>query len=435
MNYTKSVLPNGLRLITVPMPHVQSATVLILVGAGSRYETKQISGLSHFLEHMAFKGTKKRPNALTIATEIESLGAEFNAFTSKDHTGYYIKAAKQHLPQILDVLSDMLLNSKFDEKEIEREKGVIIEEINLYEDTPSRKIGEIYEELLYGDTPLGWDIAGQAQIIRKIKRQDFLDYTNSLYSPQNAVVVVSGGIKLDKLGQLGQLIEKSLGGWQKREIGSFDKISDKQFKPAVAVVYKKTEQAHLALGARAYNLSHPDRYVLGILGAILGGGMSSRLFIEVRERRGLAYYVHSGGESYADVGHFVTLAGVDLHKIDEAIRVILDEYEKVTNKQSFSANGINLTNVTNGELTKAKEFLKGRLILDLEDSKSVAGLFGQSELLEKKIKTPEEIMEKIDKVSLDDLERVAKDIFKREKLNLAVIGPFEDKDKFEKLLL
>lgn len=419
MNYQKTTLDNGLRLITVPMNHVQSVTVLILVGAGSRYENRQISGLSHFLEHMAFKGTQKRPTALAISSLIDGLGGEFNAFTSKDQTGYFIKAASKHLPVLVDVLSDMLLHSKFDPQEIERERGVIIEEINLYEDTPSRKVGEIYEELLYGDTPLGWDIAGKKEIIKQIQREDFLQYVGGLYAPENTVVVVAGGLP-SKLSPVTSWVEKYFGRWQNKKTSQYQVMVDKQNKPQARIVYKKTEQAHLALGTRGYNFFHPDRYVLVVLATILGGGMSSRLFIQVRERRGLAYYVYSVSEHYADVGHFVTRAGVDLNKMEEAIKVILEEYDKFK--------------VGDEELKKAKEFLKGRLILELEDSRSMASIFASSELLEEKVKTPQEIMVEIDKVTLADLERVAKEIFRPEKLNLAVIGPFKDGQKFEKLL-
>lgn len=435
MDFQKTKLANGLRLITIPMPQVQSATVLILVGAGSRYEKKETSGLSHFLEHMAFKGTERRPTALAISSEIEGIGGEFNAFTSKDQTAFFVKAAAKHLPQTIDVLADMLLHSRFAAEEIERERGVIIEEINLYEDTPARKIGEIYEELLYGDTPLGWDIAGRRETIAKIQRQDFLDYTQDLYTPENAVVIVAGGIDEIKNKQsfsaneklqfkIKNLIEKSFGDWKNKAKRSFEPAGDQQEKPVCKVVFKKTEQAHLALGVRGYHLFHPDRFVLSLLSTILGGGMSSRLFIQVRERRGLAYYVHTAAEHYADVGHLVTQAGVDLKKMEEAIKVILEEYRKVAKAGQ----------VEKKELTKAKEFLKGRLILELEDSKNVASLFGSSELLEGKIRTPAEMIAEVEKVRQEDLVRVAEDIFRPERLNLAVIGPFEDGKKFEKLL-
>src|SRR3989344_4837054 len=194
MDYKKNTLKNGLRVVEIPMPGVKSATVIILVGVGSRYEEKNINGISHFLEHMAFKGTEKRPSALHIASTIDGIGGEFNAYTSKDHTGFYIKAASEHVPLLIDVLSDMLLHSLFKSDEIEREKGVIIEEINMYEDTPIRHIGDIYEELLFGDNPLGWHIAGKPDIIRSIKRDDFVAYMDGLYRPNNTVIVVAGGI-------------------------------------------------------------------------------------------------------------------------------------------------------------------------------------------------------------------------------------------------
>ncbi len=419
--YQKHLFPNGLTLLTVPMRSVESVTVMIIVGAGSRYEKKNINGLSHFLEHMAFKGTFKRPSALLISSLIEGIGGEFNAFTSKDHTAYYIKAAKKHLPVLFDILSDMLLNSRLDEQEIEREKGVIIEEINLYEDTPIRKISMIYEELLYGDHPLGWDIAGCKEVIKKLKRTDFLAYLAGLYAPNNTVVVVAGGIKTND--EVRQLTEKWLGSWQNKPVWQFKKITDQQKKPAVKVVYKKTEQAHLCLGVPAYARTHPAYFNLEVLAAILGGGMSSRLFIEVRERRGLAYYVRSENEGYHEVGNFVTQAGVDLKRIDDAIKVILNEYYHIASEQ-----------VKEEELVKAKEFLKGRLILELEDSKNVASLYGNQQLLKQKVDTPKAILAKIDQVTAEDIQQTAQAIFKKEKLNLAVIGPFLDQAKFHQLL-
>ena len=304
MDYRKTTLDNGLRLLTIPMPGVASVTMLITVAAGSRFEEKNINGLSHFLEHMAFKGTQKRPTALDIATLIDGIGGEFNAFTSKDHTGYYIKAAQKHLPLLFDVLSDMLLHSKFDPAEIEREKGVIIEEINMYEDMPIRKISDLYENLLYGDTKLGRDIAGIPDVIRSIKREDFIAYLNRFYGPANTIVTVSGGIE----GSARELTNKYLGEWQSKKPEQPEKFRDGQKKPALLLRHKDTQQAHLCIGVRGYNLTHPDRYKLGVLTNLLGGGMSSRLFIEVRERRGLAYYIRSANEMYTDVGNFVTQA-------------------------------------------------------------------------------------------------------------------------------
>ncbi len=418
--YSKKTLPNGLRLISVPMQGVASATVMILVGAGSRYEKKYNNGISHFLEHMAFKGTVNRPTSLIISSVIEGIGGEFNAFTSKDHTAYYIKAAKKHLPLLFDLLSDMLLHSKFDSEEIEREKGVITEEINLYEDTPMRRIGTIFEELLYGDHPLGWDIAGKKEVIKKLKRDDFISYVDGLYSPNNTIVSVSGGIGGN--GEVYDLAKKWLGNWKKRDVWQFKKASDNT-KEKVRVVYKKTEQAHLCLGVPSFDADHPDHYILEVLAAILGGGMSSRLFIEVRERRGLAYYVRTNTTDYRETGNIVTQAGVDLKRIDDAIKVILSQYQRITTEP-----------VARKELTKAKEFLKGRLILELEDSKNIAVLYGSQALLNKKIDTAKDMLGKLNAVTEADIMRVAKKVFKKDEMRLAVIGPFKDKQKFSKLL-
>ncbi|KKS97665.1 MAG: peptidase M16 domain-containing protein [Candidatus Gottesmanbacteria bacterium GW2011_GWA2_43_14] len=419
MVYDKETLKNGLRLLTIPMPGVASVTLLLMVGAGSRYEEKEINGLSHFLEHMAFKGTKKRPTALDIATLIDGIGGEFNAFTSKDHTGYYIKAASKHLPLVFDVLSDMMLHSKFDPAEIEREKGVIIEEINMYEDMPIRKISDLYENLLYGNTKLGRDIAGIPDVIRSIKRDDFLSYLNRFYSPANTIVTVSGGID----GDLREMTAKYLGLWQNKKTERPEKAGDEQKKPALLLRHKDTQQAHLCIGVRSYSLTNPDRYKLGLLTNILGGGMSSRLFIEVRERRGLAYYVRSSNEMYTDVGNFVTQAGVDTKRIDDAIKVILGEFSRIR-EEPIKAE----------ELKKAKENLKGKLILDLEDSRNVAGLFASAELLEDKVRTPEEIMKNVDKVTAEEVMETARNIFKEQTLNLAIIGPYKEEERFKKLL-
>lgn len=420
MIYHKKTLDNGLRLIMVPMDSVKSVTTMILVGVGSRYERKDISGVSHFLEHMAFKGTKKRPTAIAISSLIDGIGGEFNAFTSKEITGFYIKSASVHLTLTLDVLSDILLHSKFEEEEIDKERGVILEEINLYEDTPMRKIGDIYEELLYGDTPLGRDTAGDKEVIKQIKRSDFLSYLKSYYSPGNMTVVVAGSFKQDEVIAS---VKKFFGGIKSFKISSYVKIKEKQAKPESLIKFKKTEQAHLCLGVRTFSYSHPDRYILAILATILGGGMSSRLFHEVREKRGLAYYVRTSSDHFLDAGSLVTQAGVDLRRIEEAVKVILAQYYKMTKRISQKK-----------EIQKAKEYLKGHLILELEDSRGVASLFGSQEILEKKIKTPEEIIRKIDGVTADNIQNVAKDIFLDQKLNLAIIGPFEDGKKFQKIL-
>ena len=423
MTYNRKLLKNGLRVINIPMLSFESATVLVMAGAGSRYETKKNNGISHFLEHMAFKGTKKRPTAAEISGLIDGIGGEFNAFTTKEYTGYYIKSSKNNIDISFDLISDMLQNSLLDKNEIEKEKGVILEEINLYEDTPMRSIGDIYERLLYGDTPMGWDTAGEKDIIKAITHEDFKSYFKSLYSADNMTLVVAGGVE-EK--QTLDLAEKYFGKMGFFKTLSAQSIKEKQSKPEVFIKNKKTEQAHLALGVRTTPLDSPDRYPLVVLASILGGGMSSRLFSEVREKRGLAYYVRTHSDHYTDCGSLVTTAGVDPKRIDDAISVIIEEYKKIKS----SKHGI-----TPKELSKAKEYLKGHLVLEIEDSRSVATFYAGQELLEKEIENPDKVLKQIDKVTTEDVIRVAKKYLVGEGLNLAVIGNFEDRQKFEKLLI
>ena len=397
-----------------------------MAGAGSRYETRLNNGISHFLEHMAFKGTKKRPSALAISSLIDGMGGEFNAFTGKETTGYYIKSSADKVELSLDVLSDMLKNSRFDAKEIDKEKGVILEEINLYEDTPSKKIWDIYESLLYKDTPMGWNITGEKEIIKGIQRHDFLNYLSSLYSASNMTVVVAGGIKTIEARSL---VEKYFGAMSVFDTLRYSKVKESQNKPELLLKSKKTEQAHIAVGFRTVALNHPDHYSLSLLSAILGGGMSSRLFHEVREKRGLAYYVRSSSDHYTDCGSLVSVAGVDPKRTKEALSVVIDEYRKISSPTSLQSG-----QVSKAELRKAKEFLKGHLVLELEDSRSVAGFYAQQELLEKRIDNPEGVIKKIDAVTVEQIQNVAKKYFVEKSLNLAIIGNFEDRQMFENLL-
>lgn len=424
MNYNRFVLKNGLRVLLVPMTSVESATTLVMVGAGSRYEVKNNSGISHFLEHMAFKGTKKRPSAMEISSIIDGIGAESNAFTGKEITGYYIKSQATHVDLALDVLSDMLCNTNLllDPLEIDKERGVILEELNLYEDTPSRKLGDIYESLLYGDTPMGWDIGGEKDVIRKITRDDFIKYMKDLYSASNMTVVVAGNIDIETTRKT---IEKLFAPFPTFATKKYKVATDDQKENAILVRHKKTEQAHFALGVRTFGLENEaDRQAMDVLASILGGGMSSRLFHEVREKRGLAYYVRSYSENYAEVGYLATSAGVDPKRIDDAIKVVIDEYRKILTPGE----------ITEKEVAKAKEYVKGHFVLDLEDTRSVAGFYASQELLEPKIDTPEESIEQINKVTVDDVMKVAKKYLDKKPLSLALIGDFEDRDRFAKLL-
>lgn len=411
-HFTISTLPNGLRVVSVPMD-TQSIAVLVLIGAGSRYEDKRENGIAHFLEHMMFKGTKNRPSALLLAQELEGMGAAYNAYTAKDQTGYWIKAAAHHKEKLLGILSDMTMHSLLSSEEIEREKGVIIEEINMYEDMPIRKIGSVYEELLYGDTPLGRDIAGTKETVQSFKRNDFTAYMDRFYRPNHAVIVIAGAQGVSQ-----EEAERYFGAWQQQPVSSFDPQKESQNKPAVRIDGKKTEQTHLCLGFRAFGFADPRRYVLGLLSVVLGGGMSSRLFHEVRERRGLAYYIRTSTSKYQDVGNLVAQAGIDHRKVEEAVKVIQEEYYKMSRK---------ITGITDKELKRAKEFVKGHFILSLEDSHEVASLFAESLLLEGRIRKPEEIISGIDAVNPEEVTLLAGELFTPERLNLAGIGPFDKK--------
>ncbi len=418
INLAKSNLKNGLTVVSSGITGAKSATVLLLVKAGSRYETKELNGIAHFAEHMFFKGTKKRPTALQIVSEIDGIGAEFNAFTSKEYTGFYIKAASTNLDLVTEVLSDMLLNSKFDQEEIDRERNVIAEELRMYLDTPMRYIGDVYEGLLYGDQPLGWDTVGTLESLKNINRNDFLAYNDKYYLGPNMIFNISGDVT-EVVAK--ELAEKYFVTLPNEKSPIFPAVKYSQDKPALRLFYKDSEQAHLCLGVRAYPLGNPDRYKIAVLNAILGSSMSSRLFIQLRERRGLAYYVRSGADEYHDAGSLSAQAGVEPKNINEAIKILLAEFDLIVKKQPDEA-----------ELTKAKEYLKGRLVLELEDSREVATMFGLQQLLENKTRTPEEVMAEIDKVSAADVTSVAKKLFVNQGLNLAIIGPFKDESKFSK---
>ncbi len=417
-------------------------TTLLLIGAGSRYENIKNNGIAHFFEHMAFKGSKKYPNSFVISSTIEGKGGIFNAFTSKDHTGYWIKSTVEHFPTVIDVISDMVLNPLLDEKEIEREKGVISEEINMYEDTPQRKVGEIFEELLYKGNPLGFDIAGTKETVEKFDRETFVNYIKNFYHPENAVLVVAGGLMSSRAkrsdldeeiasstssprNDMVALIEDKFSGWKsghpKGDQARFLPIKEDQTSPQILIKYKKTEQAHLTLGFRAFSFKDNRKYALNVLSAILGGGMSSRLFMQVRERRGLCYYISTGSELYHDCGNIVTQAGVtiNLDKVKEAIRTILKEHKKIIDGE-----------IKDDELKRAKELIKGRLLLSLEDSANIASFFGNKKLLLNSIETPGQIIEKIDKVTSKEISLLAKQIFVARGLNFALIGPFKDKNSF-----
>jgi predicted Zn-dependent peptidase len=322
--FERHTLDNGLRVLTSNLDHAQSVTCMVMLAAGSRYETSESNGIAHFSEHMFFKGTERRPTARDIAGEIDAIGGEFNAFTGKEYTAYYVKCAAEHRDVALDVLVDMLRNSRFDADEIEREKGVIIEEMNMYFDTPRDYIGGVYESLVYGDQPLGWDIIGRKETVRGATRETFMAYLDKWYRPKRMVLGIAGKIGDDALERAEQLFGDLPGS----ETGE-PEPAGKHENGRVEVFTKQSDQAHLILGVPSYPIEHPDRYALQMVATVLGGGMSSRLFTEVRERRGLAYYVFGVNHSYTDAGSLYSQAGVDINRIDEAVTTIAAELKTI----------------------------------------------------------------------------------------------------------
>lgn len=424
MDYKLHLMPSGLRVVIVPMPGLESVTLTVWVKTGSRNEELKVGGISHFLEHMVFKGSPKRPTARDISAAVDAIGGEFNAATSKDWTNFYIKANKENLETAFDVLSDMVLNPLLKSEEIEREKGTIVQEIRMYEDTPMMHIGEVFEGLIFNGNPLGRDTAGTEASVKSIKRDDFVRYRLNHYYPENMLVTVAGGVTETVALKL---VEKYFGSIKPFKGGSFKGLTFKatQKKPQFKLQTKKSEQAHLILGFSSEGRGYKNKFAQSLLTVILGGGMSSRLFIEVRERRGLAYSVRTSTDRYQEIGYMGTYAGVNVAKADEAIKVILDQCYGISNGK-FP--------ISNKELQKAKGFLKGNLALALEDTHDVSGFFGEQHLFLDKVLTPEEIYKKVDVVSLDDINFEAKKLFVPDRLNLAIIGPFKDKEKFVKLL-
>lgn len=420
MNYKKTTLPNGLRILTVPMKNTETVTVIVMIGVGSRYETEKEAGLSHFIEHMMFKGTEKRPTALDITETLDAIGGEFNAFTSSDKTAYYAKVDAKHSEVALDVISDMFLNSKMEEKEIEKEKGTIIQEINMIEDMPMMDVEIVLGNLLYKKNPLGRHVAGFKETVSSFKRKDFTNYLSRFYVANDSVVCIAG--KFNEKKTL-VLAKKYFSGMKKGIKPKYEKVIENQKKPELIIKQKNTDQTHFLLGSRAFDFSHKDRFALGLLAIILGGNMSSRLFDEVREKRGLAYHIRTSVDAFEDCGYLATQAGVNHDKLELTIETILNEYRKISTEK-----------VSRKELQNAKDFIKGKSVMNFESSDDVAMFFLDQEVKKRKIMTLPEIFKNIDKVAESDILRVAKEVFQDKKLNLAVIGPHKDKRKLEKIL-
>jgi len=418
--FKKTTSESGLRIISIPLKNTRAITILLLVGTGSKYETKEINGISHLLEHMAFKGTKRRPQALDIAKELDRVGGFFNAFTGKEDMGFWIKVDARHFDLACDILSDMIFNSLFESKEIKKEKKVIFEEINMMKDSPQGYVLDLWERLLYGDQPAGWMISGEKETVARISRKNILDYFKAHFAAKNVVIAVAGNFQEKEImPKIRRFFEK----FRKTKPPPRKPATELQKSPQVLVNLKETDQTHLCLGVRSYNLFSPKRYSLAVLAGILGGIMSSRLFIEVRERRGLAYYIRTFPEFYTDTGYLVTHAGIDNKRVPEAIKIILREYQRMSTKK-----------VSKAELNKVKDNIMGRLDLSLETSDAWASYTGSQELLQGKILTPAREREMIEKVTQNDILKVAKEIFQPSKLNLALIGPFKDKKPFVGLL-
>ena len=420
MEYTLTRLENGLRLLAAPMANTEAVTVLVLVGAGSRYEWREINGLAHFTEHMFFKGAERYPTTKDVAEAIDSVGGEFNAFTSKEYAGYYVRVSAEHLELALDVISDMLLRPTFAEEEIERERGVILEEYNMYMDTPASQVGFDFERHLFGDQPLGWEEIGTLEAIKAVQRDQFLDYHDKLYTPDNTVVSIAGTFDGETLAEKVSSYFAFPDAKKRHSWLPFEAPADGE---PVFVRQRPTEQAHLAVGVMGLPEEHEDYYTARLAGIILGGNMSSRMFLSVRERQGLAYYVSTSAFGYTDAGALVTRAGVDISRMDQSVVAIRQEYRRLVEEGLEEA-----------ELAKAKDFFRGRLTLQLENSMRVASLLGVSELLYNRVRTPQEVLEKVDRVTRDDIIRVASNLLSPDRLKLAVIGPFDDPGHFVPLL-
>lgn len=420
MEYKKKVLKNGLRIIAVPIKNAPSVTVMSLIETGSEYENKENNGISHFLEHMCFKGTNKRPKAGDIALEFNSMGAQNNAFTAEEVTGYWGKAHVKHTDKILDIIADMYLNPTFPERDLEIEKGVIIEEINMYEDLPQRIVQEVFNELLYGDQPAGRSIAGTKENVRRFNRDDFLNYRKQHYVAGATTIVVAGDVNEKDIFKK---VEKYFTDIRTARKTAKRKVAEKQTEPAVKLKYKETDQTHLILGFRAYNIYDKRMQTLKLLATILGRGMSSRLFQKMRDELGICYYVKAETVDFTDHGFFIVSAGVDSNRVEEGIEGILGELKRIRDEK-----------VPEAELRKAKDYLIGNMYLGLESSDDLAQFFGFQEILHEKIKTPKEIEKKIEKITATDIQKVAREIIQNKKLNLAIVGKYKDEERFRKIL-
>ena len=417
--YQKFTLDNGLRLVTEAMPHTRSVSISFFIGTGSRYETEEQGGISHFIEHVCFKGTSKRPTSTEICTVIEGVGGILNAGTDKELTIYWCKVAQPHFASAFDVLVDILLNSRFDPMEIEKERQVIIEEINMSLDSPAQRVSMLIDELMWPGHPLGRDIAGSKESVAAISRDMMLDYLAGQYRPDNTVLAIAGDIRHEEVAGA---VSQALAGWPKRKPRTGFVPYQVNSGRRVLIEKRDTEQTQMCLALPGLSITHPDRFKLDLLNVILGEGMSSRLFIEIRDRLGLAYSIQSYSEHFLDTGAMTISAGVDNKNLSVAVRAIIEELARLKEI------------IPEAELNKAKELFKGRLWLRMEDSRSVAGWLGGQEILTGEILTVDEIIAIVDAITAGELQKLAKELLIGEKLRLAAVGPIDPDGPWENLL-
>lgn len=418
MTFKTTTLKSGLRIITVPMQDNPSVTVLVMVRAGSKYETKELNGLSHFLEHMAFKGTKRRPNTGDISRELDSIGAQYNAFTSQEYTGYYAKAASMHAAKITDVISDMYLNSIFDPKEIEKEKGVVIEEIRMYKDLPQREVGNVFMELLYGDQPAGWKISGTEEIVKSFTRENLISYYNTHYTAPATTVIVSGSFnEKEMIDQISEAFKDANPQANQPKLA----VKEAQTAPAIVTTFKETDQTHLIIGFRTFPINDKRTPIINVLAGILSGGMSSRLFTKMRDQLGICYYVRADNDPYTDHGFFSIAAGLDNTRVEEGIKGILEECRRLKTEL-----------VPEAELQKVKDYISGTTTLGLETSDARAEFCGYQDTIKGKVELPEDLIAKIRAVTAEDVQKLAREIFVDRGLNMAMIGRSKDSESFKK---
>ncbi len=418
-SFDRTVLPNGLRILTSTFRHTNAVSIIFLFGAGSRYETPELAGASHLFEHMLFKGTPERPTPRQISEVVEGVGGTLNAFTDREVTGYWCRLAQPNYREGIDLLSDMTLNSLFKEDDIAKEKQVVYEEIRASNDSPGARTSMLLDNLLWPEQPMGRDIAGSVESVGAISRDEMLKYLETQYVASNTVIAIAGNIEHTDIVEQ---VEGLLGGLHDGDILPMFPYEPKPLTKRVAVEHRPTEQAHISIGLTGLDNSDPDRHALSIMSVILGETMSSRLFEEVREQRGLAYDIHSGTHFFSDCGALIVESGIDPGRVDEAIPVILAELGKMRD------------GVTEAEWSQARELTKGRMMLRMEESRAVSSFLGIQELLRDKVETVEEVLAKVSAVTREDIQRVANRVIQSENLVLAIVGPFDDASHFEAML-